>query len=76
MSSYVSFEIEAYKKSIMAWEEIFYIPFEECPIKIESDFWMFDDATVLKMYYDKDGSFINFKETKNISPYLQIKDLK
>lgn len=74
MSSYLSFEVEAYKKNIIAWEEIFYIPFEECSIKIESDFWMFDDTTVLKMYYDKDGSFLGFEEIKDIDPYLQIRD--
>ena len=74
ISPYISFEIEVYKKSIMAWEEIFYVPSEKCPIKVESDFWMFDDATVLKMHYDKDGSFLNFEEIKDCSSYLQIKD--
>ena len=35
---------------------------------------MFDDTTVLKMYYDKDGSFLGFEEIKDIDPYLQIRD--
>lgn len=73
ISQYLSFELEEYKNNIKAWEEIFYIPIEKCSIKIESDFWIFDDITVLKMNYDKDGAFINFEEIKEVDPYLEIK---
>ena len=74
ISQYLSFELEEYKNNIKAWEEIFYIPIEKCSIKIESDFWIFDDTTVLKMNYDNDGAFINFEEIEDISPYLEIKN--
>ena len=74
ITSYLSFEIEAYKKNITAWEEIFYLPFDECSIKIESDFWIFDDTVVLKMCYDQDGSFVGFKELEDDGYYLQIKN--
>lgn len=73
ITSYMSFEMEFYKKSVMWWEKIFYIPFEKCSIKVESDFWVFDDKTVLKMFYDIDGSFLKFEEIKDIEEYLQIK---
>ena len=74
IASYLSFELEFYKKSLGKWEEIFYIPFEDCSIEIESDFWIFDDVTVLKMCYDKDGSFLDFEEIKNVGSYLSIKE--
>ena len=73
ISSYVLFEIEAYKKNIEAWEEIFYIPFEKCSVEVKSDFWIFDDSIILKMNYDKDGRFINFEEMNDCASYLQIK---
>ena len=73
ISQYLLFELEEYKNNIKAWEEIFYIPFEDCLIKIESDFWIFDDMTVLKMNYDKDGAFLNFEEIKDVNQYLGIK---
>lgn len=74
ISLYLLFEMEAYKKNIEAWEEIFYIPFEKCSVEVKSDFWIFDDTTVLKMFYDEYGSFIAFEEIKDIIPYLQIKN--
>ena len=73
ISQYLSFELEEYKNNIKAWEKIFYIHFENCSIKIESDFWIFDDNTVLKMNYDKNASFINFEEIKDVTTYLKIK---
>ena len=73
ISLYVLFEIEAYKKNIEAWEEIFYIPFEKCSVEVKSDFWIFDDSIVLKMNYDKDGRFVNFEEINDCSSYLQVK---
>ena len=73
ISQYLSFELEEYKNNIKAWEEIFYIPFEKCPINIESDYWIFDDKIVLKMNYDNDGAFLNFEEIKDVKPYLEIK---
>ena len=73
ISQYLSFELEEYKNNIKAWEEIFYIPFEKCSVKIESDFWIFDDNTVMKMNYDKNGAFLNFEETKDVRQYLEIK---
>ena len=75
IDSYISFELEVYKKNIEAWEEIYYIPLEKFETKIKSDFWIFDDNTVLEMYYDKDGSFLDFKEIKDDSDtYIQIKN--
>ena len=73
ISSYVLFEMEAYKRNIEVWEEIFYIPFEKCSVDVKSDFWIFDDSIVLKMNYDKDGRFVNFEEINDCSSYLQIK---
>lgn len=74
ISKYLSFEFEEYKNNIKAWEEIYYIPANECPIKIESDFWIFDDTTILGMHYDNNGKFIDFKKIEdNIDTYLQIK---
>ena len=74
ISQYLSFELEEYKNNIKAWEEIYYIPTNECSIKIESDFWIFDDTTILGMYYDNNGKFIDFKKIEdNIDTYLQIK---
>jgi hypothetical protein len=49
------------------------MPFEKRSINIESDFWIFDDTTVLKMNYDENGAFINFEEIKDVTPYLEIK---
>ena len=74
ITPYISFEMEFYKKSMMYWEEIFYLPFEDCTVEVKSDFWIFDDAVVLKMFYDKDGCFLKFEEIKDIVPYLQIKN--
>ena len=75
ISLYLLFEMEAYKKNIEAWEEIFYIPFEKCSVEVKSDFWIFDDSIVLKMNYDKDGRFVNFEEINDCSSYLQIKKI-
>ena len=74
ISSYVLFEMETYKRNMEAWEEIFYIPFERCSVEVKSDFWIFDDSIVLKMYYDKDGYFLDFEEIKNVGSYLSIKE--
>lgn len=74
ITEYISFEMEFYKRSIMQWEEIFYLPFEDCAVEVNSDFWIFDDTTVLKMLYDEDGSFLKFEEIKDIEAYLQIKN--
>ena len=74
ITPYISFEMEFYKKSMMYWEEIFYLPFEDCSVEVDSDFWIFDDITVLKMLYGEDGSFLKFEEIKDIGPYLQIKN--
>ena len=74
ITSYISFELEFYKKSLDKWEKIFYIPLDECSIKVESDFWIFDDSIVLKMYYDKDGYFLDFEDIKNVGSYLSIKE--
>ena len=73
ISSYVLFEMEIYKKSVEAWEEIFYIPFERCSVEVKSDFWIFDDSIVLKMNYDEYGRFINFEEINDCIYYLQVK---
>ena len=74
ITPYISFEMEFYKKSMMYWEEIFYLPFEDCSVEVDSDFWIFDDITVLKTFYGEDGSFLKFEEIKNIGQYLQIKN--
>lgn len=74
ITPYISFEMEFYKKNIRNWEEIFYLPFEDSSVEVDSDFWIFDDAVVLKMFYDKDGAFLGFEEMKDIVPYLQIKN--
>ena len=73
ITSYISFELEFYKKSLDKWEKIFYIPLDECSIKVESDFWIFDDSIVLKMNYDEYGRFINFEEINDCIYYLQVK---
>ena len=74
ITPYISFEMEFYKKSMTYWERIFYLSLEDCTVEINSDFWIFDDAVVLKMFYDEDGSFLGFEEMKDIAPYLQIKN--
>ncbi len=74
ITPYISFEMEFYKKNIRYWEDVFYLPFEDCSVEVDSDFWIFDDAVVLKMFYDKDGSFLKFEEIKDIDAYLQIKN--
>lgn len=74
ITPYISFEMEFYKKNMMYWEEIFYLPFKDCSVEVDSDFWIFDDITVLKMFYGEDGSFLKFEEIKNIGQYLQIKN--
>jgi len=74
ISSYVLFEMEAYKKNVEVWEEIFYLPSENCSIEVNSDFWIFDDNVVLKMFYDEDGCFLKFEEMENAGSYLQIKN--
>lgn len=74
ITPYISFEMEFYKKNIRNWEEIFYLPFENCSVEVDSDFWIFDDAVVLKMFYDKDGCFLKFEEIKDVDAYLQIKN--
>jgi len=75
INQYISFELEVYKKNIAVWEEIYYIPLENLEKEIKSDFWIFDDNIVLEMYYDKAGTFLDFKEIKDGNDtYIQIKN--
>jgi hypothetical protein len=44
---------------------------------LKQDFWIFDDATVFLMNYDKNGRFLGAiieKDQKKIKEYLDIKD--
>ena len=43
--------------------------------EINFDFWLFDDETVLKMNYDKEGRFLGIEKIKeDIKKYINLKN--
>jgi len=79
LSEYIKFEIESYKLNIKEGEEIYTIDkidFDDLKLKIDFDFWLFDDNIVLKMYYDKGGKFLGFEEIPtNLNNFINIKNI-
>lgn len=77
LTDYTKFEIEHYKYSQKAGEEIYiieYSRFQQLSLKITKDFWLFDDTIALAMNYNTSGSFNGFTlPEKGTSRYLNSK---
>ena len=75
VSKYLKFELEAYKLNSKVGENIYLLDKDKYDNTINYDFWLFDDEIVLKMTYDKNGSFIKIEEiTKDINKYIEVKN--
>ncbi|MGI0141029.1 MAG: DUF6879 family protein [Candidatus Micrarchaeales archaeon] len=76
LSDYLIFEIEGYKRTQKAGEEIFLLAQEEVSISEKiSDFWMFDDQAAVELEYSKSGTYISTHgvPSEKISELVEVK---
>jgi hypothetical protein len=43
--------------------------------RYEHDYWLFDDATVVRLNYDDDGKFLGVERVADAEPYRRVRDL-
>ncbi len=83
LTNYLKFEIKTgYLPQLKAGAEIYLIYFDKYLDVLESDFnpndfWAFDNNTVVKLMYDKQGRFLNEKLVENrdlLEKYIKLKN--
>jgi hypothetical protein len=79
LSEYQQFEFDwSYPSNEQAGEQILimeYGPTAPEPLRYPPDFWLFDDATVVRLLYDNDGRFIGLERDDDTEFYRRIRDL-
>jgi hypothetical protein len=79
LSDYQRFEFAwSYPYNEGAGEQIFVMehgPTALEPLRNLHDFWLFDDATVVRLIYDDDGKFVGLESVENAELYCRIRDL-
>ena len=79
LSDYLRFEIAAYEFNVKEGEEVFLLSqadFNKIETSINSDFWLFDDTTVLKMKYGSGGEYLGFDViSENVGAFVEFKEI-
>jgi hypothetical protein len=76
LSDYVRMELEwGYPDNIANGEDIRILELgtDGVPGMVDHDYWLFDDATVVRLEYTDDGSFIRPVAVSNIVPYRRCR---
>lgn len=81
LNSYLRYEIDIYKHSVEAGEEVYLMDKEKYKKMLTSafqppDYWMFDNEVVIEMLYDKRGYFIGERKIENqqqVERYVKFK---
>jgi hypothetical protein len=76
LSDYVRMEFEwGYPDNIAIGEDIRILELgtNDVPGMVDHDYWLFDDATVVRMEYTDDGSFIRPVAVSDIAPYRRCR---
>lgn len=77
LTAYSEFELYGYQANQAAGEEVF-IADRSWSRELETlreDFWLLDDATVIRMIYDDEGHFIRPELGDNIDYYLGMRSV-
>lgn len=76
LSDYMRYALAKYDFNQAAGEEIFLIKksiYDQLNLKL-TDFWLFDNQTVLNMEYDQNGKYLGFQTiTENLQPYIEAR---
>jgi hypothetical protein len=80
LSDYQRFELEwSYPYNEQAGEQILILETSATDFgdmrRYEHDFWLFDDATVVRLTYDDDGKFLGIEAVDDAEPYRRVRDL-
>jgi hypothetical protein len=77
LTDYIRFEMEwGYLANVAAGEDIRVLELaDDVPGMVDHDYWLFDEATVVRLEYAADGSFIRPAEVSAIEPYRRCCDL-
>jgi len=80
LSDYQRFEFEwSYPYNEQAGEQILILETSATDFgdlwRYKHDFWLFDDATVVRLNYDEDGNFLGIEAVDDAEPYRRVRDL-
>lgn len=77
LSEYSEFELFGYQANQAAGEEVRVADRAEAPEleELRQDFWVIDDAVVIRMIYDNDGRFLHPELAEDIDPYLEMRSV-
>ncbi len=77
LTPYLRFELYLYLDSVAVGNEISVADRDAHPelADLREDFWMFDDETVVRMFYDEEGHFLRPELAEDIEPYRAMRDV-
>lgn len=76
LTAYLRFELYAYLDSVAVGNDIRVADRDTHPdlAGMHEDFWMYDDETVVRMFYDDEGRFLYPELAEDIEPYRALRD--
>jgi hypothetical protein len=77
LTEYSEFELFGYQALVAAGEQVYVADRADSPEleQLREDFWVLDDATVIRMIYDANGRFLQPELVDDIDPYLESRDV-
>lgn len=78
LTDYLRFQLAwGYPTNVAAGEDIRILELgadDEPPGMVHEDYWLFDDAIVVRLEYDEHGSFLRPVEVRDVAPYRRCRD--
>lgn len=79
LTDYVRYELAAYAGNVEAGEQVLIADRDahaDGLVKLDEDFWLFDDRTVALMRYEPDGTFVEVVDASDrLEHFLELRDL-
>lgn len=77
LTPYLRFELYLYLDSVAVGRETYVADRDAHPdlANLHEDFWMYDDETVVRMFYDEEGHFLYPELAADIEPYRALHDV-